>query len=178
MSDFNNLIHDARQIDLEEAIKMNETPMHLVPGRLTDEQRMVAYGAPYQPDRNGSAIEATIAAIGTPIQPCADVETVGYGREASFSDLKNPACHGVSIHKEWDGGIPLVRRTDMEAQVARVKAEKDAEIARLKGALSEIASREIGDCPAPTQAHIEQLEWDIEWSQRKARAALNEGAAG
>ncbi|MBY4639685.1 hypothetical protein K6L44_06670 [Gluconacetobacter entanii] len=107
--------------------------------------------------------------VGTSIQPCADVETIGYGREASFADLKNTGCHGVSIHKEWDGGIPLVRRTDMEAQVA----VRDAEIARLREMLSLFVEYEkLMDDGEDGAGMIVYAEF-----AKQARAALNEGAA-
>ena len=61
-------------------------------------------------ETTNTKMQAVILAIGIPVQPCADVETV-----ASVRDC-----------------VPLVRRTDMEAQVARVVAEKDAEIDRLR----------------------------------------------
>nr|WP_217421131.1 hypothetical protein [Novacetimonas pomaceti]MBV1833045.1 hypothetical protein [Novacetimonas pomaceti] len=159
-SDETEHIPDERQVDLEEAIKMtNETTFYLVPDRLTDEQcDAVGLVSP-------SGWDTLISEHGTPIPPCADVETV-----------QNTFEQGWAPHSAVRA-IPLVRRTDMEAQVARVAAEKNAVIARLRAALTAIALREIGDSPAPTQAHIEQLEWDIEWCQRKARAALNEGEA-
>ncbi|WP_019092186.1 hypothetical protein [Komagataeibacter europaeus] len=189
------LIHDTRQITLEEMIMTNETPMYLVPGRLTDDQakrategatRALALG------REACIADYIIHAIGTPIQPCADVDTVGYGREASFSDLKGDGCHGVSIHKEWDGGIPLVRRTDMDAQVARVAAEKDAEIDDIKAFLRPVltnldyAAHELEQTEAAQSVHqlahiclsLLSDEESIRQSALAELTALNEGAAG
>lgn len=114
-------------------IMNNEEQFVMVPVRLSSEQASLV--GPIVAHDWGIIIQHA----GTPIQPCADVETVGWGRETSFVDLKVPGCHAVSIHKEWEGGVPLVRRADMEAQVAKVVAEKDAEIARLRGILTEIA---------------------------------------
>lgn len=174
MSDFNDLIHDARQVDLEEMIMTNETPMYLVPGRLTDEQDTVIrrnmIGGPILDPADMFAL--LVRTIGTPIQPCADVETVGYGRETSFTDLKKDGCHGVSIHKEWNGGVPLVRRTDMDTQVA----VRDAEIARLREALDRV--ERIG-CVVERKGATTGSHW-IQFSIALAnvRAALNEGAAG
>lgn len=70
------LIHDARQVDLEEMIMTNETPMYLVPGRLTDEQDTVIrrnmIGGPILDPADIFAL--LVRTIGTPIQPCAGVE--------------------------------------------------------------------------------------------------------
>ncbi|QOF94264.1 hypothetical protein IFJ82_09900 [Novacetimonas hansenii] len=118
----NELIHDARQVDLDEVIMQNEEQFVMVRLPLSAAQRetvvaeMMFAGTPV-----ADAFEKAILAIGTPIPPREDVKTVGWGRETSFVDIKAPGCHAVSIHKEWEGGIPLVRRTDMEAQVAYLK---------------------------------------------------------
>ncbi|WEQ51172.1 hypothetical protein LV478_11590 [Komagataeibacter oboediens] len=166
------LIHDARQITLEEMIMTNETPMYLVPGRLTNEQHDIFHDAIRE-----AGHDAAIATIGTPIQPCADVETVGYEDES-------------------DDTGPLVRRTDMEAQVARVAAEKDAEIARVSDALKKMtaiatsrASEETVETMvrertenlrgAIANAAVDLVEGvDSTSVCRNLRAALNEGAAG
>ncbi|GCE85120.1 hypothetical protein [Komagataeibacter diospyri] len=154
----NELIHDARQVHLEELIMKNEEQFVMVRLPLSDEQ----HDTFYRLTRRDSA-EAALIAISAPIPPCADVETVGWGRETSFVDIKAPGCHAVSIHKEWDGGIPLVRRTDMEAQVAKVAAEKDAEIARLSAVLLEIV-------------RAEPSIYDGRYLREIARTALNEGS--
>ncbi|BCZ76014.1 hypothetical protein [Komagataeibacter phage phiKX1] len=152
---------------------MTNEQYYLVRLPLTDEQCMLANEAPHKPGFQGTRLEASICAVATPIQPCADVETVGYGRETSFAELKERGCHAVSIHKAWDGGIPLVRRTDMEAQVARVAAEKDAEIARLKDMLSLFVEYEkLMDDGEDVAAMSVYADFT-----KEVTAALNEGAA-
>ncbi|WP_182356524.1 hypothetical protein [Komagataeibacter europaeus] len=156
------LIHDARQITLEEMIMTNETPMYLVKLPITEKQEADLLLHDIAPD---DVLEA-ITNIGTPIQPCADVETVGWVNPTLLIEILG----GVLSEMALSGcetpirTIPLVRRTDMEAQVARVAAEKDAEIARLRKELQRIAD----NAPAPSYAqHFHNI----------ARAALNEGAA-
>ncbi|GBQ44992.1 hypothetical protein [Komagataeibacter europaeus] len=157
------LIHDARQVDLEEMIMTNETPMYLVPGRLTDEQRQSFVEAM----DCGETAEDAIAAIGTPIQPCADVETVGYANGAllgaghAYRMISPVACSTERTTRHFD--TPLVRRTDMEAQIARVAAEKDVEIARLRAALAETKRKAVGYMDEPSACFF--------------IASLNEGAA-
>lgn len=165
----NELIHDVRQVHLEELIMKNEEQFVMVRLPLSDRQV-----SEFNKAENGEHTRTSfIRSVGTPIPPCADVETVGWGRETSFVDIKAPGCHAVSIHKEWEGGIPLVRRTDMEAQAAKVAAEKDAEIGRLKEILSLFAQYENlmdagADIPAMAAYAI--------FSQTVAKT-LNEGSA-
>lgn len=110
------LIHDARQVDLEDVIMTNETPMYLVPGKLTDAQAR-AFAHAHACHMGEAAALRAIAAIGTPIQQCADVETVASAYEKGWAAGKRDACN----------------------QQSRVVAEKDAEIAQLNAeAQSEI----------------------------------------
>ncbi len=134
--------------------------------------------------------EAGIRNVAAPIPPCADVETVGWARDYVFAALKNPGCCAVSIHNEFEGGVPLVRRTDMEAQVAlayekgwaagkrdacnqqaRVAAEKDADIKRLKMALSDIwcTLLQATESEAPTDNLVSSALKVLRWSD----AAIN-----
>lgn len=100
---------------------------YVLPRELTCSQRENFYHAM---DRV-MTLEQVFAIIGTPIPLCADVETVCYItprrldliREqqarptAAFASVgATPSCMG-------HGDIPLVRRTDMEAQVAVRDAE-------------------------------------------------------
>ncbi|MDT8871562.1 hypothetical protein RAA17_12020 [Komagataeibacter rhaeticus] len=50
----------------------------------------------------------------------------------NLKDFSRAQVFPVSLRSANGTDIELVRRTDMEAQVARVAAEKDAEIARLR----------------------------------------------
>ncbi|GBR28831.1 hypothetical protein AA11826_0360 [Komagataeibacter oboediens DSM 11826] len=202
------LIHDARQITLEEMIMTNETPMYLVPGRLTDEQRdkivsIIVDCSDPKTDLIGSELQAfrdmadrVVAAILSgygPIQPCADVETVGFVPDKSnlFVDKRLPMTNIYrSAGDPWP--VPLVRRTDMEAQVARVAAEKDAEIDDIKALLRPVLTKldyaaheleQTEDAQSVHQlAHIcLSLLSDEESIRQSALAeltALNEGAAG
>lgn len=180
MSDFNDLIHDARQVDLEEMIMTNETPMYLVPGKVTPEMERRAADVVF--DKYGREIlwtdfHAYMMAIVTPIQPCADVETVGWVDPDILAIVrKDKGLRGMTLanKKATSRTIPLVRRTDMEAQVARVAAEKDAEIARLRKALREIRDHQDGWSGCDEG---DMIEGYCEM-QEMARAALNEGAAG
>ena len=166
------LIHDARQVDLEEMIMTNETPLYLVPGRLTDEQDTVIrrnmIGGPILDPADMFAF--LVRTIGTPIQPCADVETVAIlkGSTAGYSSVTGPLGH-MPIPE-----YQLVRRTDMEAQVARVAAEKDAEIARLKDMLSLFVEYEkLMDDGEDVAAMSVYADFT-----KEVTAALNEGSAG
>ncbi|WP_010508365.1 hypothetical protein [Komagataeibacter europaeus] len=206
------LIHDARQFDLEEIIMTNETPMYLVPGRLTDGQRdkiisIIVDCSDPETDLSGSELQAfrdmtdrVVAAVLSgygPIQPCADVETVGYVPDKAnlFADKRLGITNIYrSAGEPWL--IPLVRRTDMAAQVARVAAEKDAEIARISDALKKMTAIAVGRASEQTVEamileHTERLRSVIANAAvdlvegvdttsvcRNLRAALNEGAAG
>lgn len=173
------LIHDARQVDLEEMIMTNETPMYLVPGRLTDKQKLAL-----QKHVDAYDFDKALEAIGTPIQPCADVETVGWQVIRTgdgfplevFRSSEMAEWVGKAIKKPVDA-VPLVRRTDMEAQVARVAAEKDAEIARLREAL--LCARDAIMSGRNNHSIVCTI-WaaDGETLVDRIDDALNEGAAG
>ena len=66
---------------------------------------------------------------------------IGYGPERWVVNFHGK--HPSEVHSEgnYRNAIPLVRRTDMEAQVARVAAEKDAEIVQLLRAERERAAK-------------------------------------
>ncbi|MEG3348370.1 hypothetical protein [Novacetimonas sp. GS1] len=68
-------------------------------------------------------MEAVIDAIGIPIQPCADVETV-YRLPVLEADEIRPGVSSLVFRQ----GAELVRRTDMDVQIAA----RDAEITRLR----------------------------------------------
>lgn len=90
----------------------NETQMYLVPGKLTDEQASKAGEAAMRAlalGRETCIADYIIHAIGTPIQPCADIPVI-----ATLGTLRDP--------------VPCVRQSDALAKLA----EKDAEIARLR----------------------------------------------
>ncbi|QHC34125.1 hypothetical protein [Komagataeibacter xylinus] len=183
----NELIPDVRQVDLEDMIMKNEEQFVMVRLPLTDEQRMVAYGAPYKPGRKGSAMEASILAIGTPIPPCADVETVDLSEYMPEYHDQGMGCgledRGITDRYEamgygWDQALErvcselpeMVHRTDMEAQVARVAAEKDAVIKELIYVLGEVQNLSDGSFEPKDTARRKIYEL--------VTAALNEGAAG
>lgn len=105
-------------------MSQNETPMYLVPGRLTDEQKLVL-----QKHVDAYDFDGALASIGTPIQPCADVET-------------------VTGPDDW---CPLIRRVDMAAQIAvrdmdieclRADMETQASEALIRGLKAEIRDRD------------------------------------
>ncbi|WP_232276060.1 hypothetical protein [Komagataeibacter oboediens] len=176
---------------------MNETPMYLVPGRLTDEQAAKAKKAATRAialGRENSIADFIIRTIGTPIQPCADVETVELSEHMPEYHYQGMGCgledRGITERYDameygWDQAIKrvcselpeMVRRTDMEAQVARVAAEKDAEIEHLRRALSR-----VGDALAYeiNEHSIVDTVWisPIETMDDFIDAALTEGAAG
>jgi hypothetical protein len=80
---------------------------------LSDEQRMTANEAPYKKDRKGSALEASILSIGTPVTG-GDIPVI-----TTLGTLRDP--------------IPCVRQSDAQAQMAALEAEVvrlRAEIAR------------------------------------------------
>lgn len=198
MCSSDELIHDERQVDLEEAIKMNETPMYLVPGRLTDAQmeKFLAKWNIYAPDAH-RFYSTFLNVANTPIQPCADVETVGWVDPDILAIVrKDKGLSGMTLAnmKATSRTIPLVRRADMEAQVtisyekgwvagkrdacnqsARVEAEKDAEIERLKGLLNRWEQCGCPDCHGDCASANPPVLGCI---MQDTRAALNEGAAG
>ncbi|GAN86392.1 hypothetical protein [Komagataeibacter intermedius] len=131
----NELIHDVRQVHLEELIMKNEEQFVMVPVRLSAEQSSLV--GPMVAHDWGIIIQHA----GTPIPPCADVETVGYVHGDYPKQGHRAVMCPPSMRDPISGRIEhfdtaLVRRTDMEAQVAKVAAEKDAEIARLSDALN------------------------------------------
>lgn len=115
-------------------------------------------------------------------RPCADVQSVAWMSKAS---KHTPIiCRDVTINVPYDrcNYDDLVFRTDMEAQVARVEAEKDAEIARLREVLEELKNTSLA-----MRGHIEPGAPVIDFALAIERAkhvlseipsALNEGAAG
>ena len=154
-------------------MSQNETPMYLVPGKVTPAMERRAADVVF--DMYGREIlwtdfHAYMTAIATPIQPCADVETVAIlkGSTAGYSSVTGPLGH-MPIPE-----YQLVRRTDMEAQVARVAAEKDAEIARLKDMLSLFVEYEkLMDDGEDVAAMSVYADFT-----KEVTAALNEGSAG
>ena len=141
----NELIHDVRQVHLEELIMKNEEQFVMIRLPLTDEHvtaiRREHIGGPILDPADMFERQAKI--VGTPIPPCADVETVVF-RITPHSMPEDPSYlrappspSDCSEHELYVDA--LIRRTDMEAQVAKVVAEKDAEIGRLRGILTEIA---------------------------------------
>ncbi|WP_232276077.1 hypothetical protein [Komagataeibacter oboediens] len=163
---------------------MNETPMYLVPGRLTDEQRRDFFVNMSWDVDGPEGAEDMIDAIGTLIHPIKDVENAGYrydykrdlghfGEERWFTLCSVTLPPDSEMYKNITS---LVRRTDMEAQVARVAAKKDAEIARLRRALSR-----VGDALAYeiNEHSIVDTVWisPIETMDDFIEAALTEGSA-
>ncbi|WP_281650202.1 hypothetical protein [Novacetimonas hansenii] len=112
----NELIHDARQVDLDEVIMKNEEQFVMVRLPLSAAQKAAVYDL----TNKGGAADA-ILAIGTPIPPCADVETVGWMRKVpkeTPTHLRQMVGNIPYNHGNWDD---LMFRTDMEAQVAYSK---------------------------------------------------------
>lgn len=120
--------------------KNTAIPMYLVPGKVTPEAEHRAANVVF--DMYGREIlwpvfHAYMTAIASPVQPCADVETVGYVHGDYLKQGHRAVMCPASMRDPISGRIAhfdtaLVRRTDMEAQVAKIAAEMDAEIARLK----------------------------------------------
>ncbi|GBQ52173.1 hypothetical protein ACM0P6_03020 [Komagataeibacter sucrofermentans] len=115
-----------------------ETPMYLVPGKVTPEVEHRAANVVF--DMYGREIlwpvfHAYMTAIASPIQPCADVETVCVSSPTLYDNLEDfdlAQVFPVSLRSANGTDIELVRRADMEAQVAKVTAEKDAQIRHLE----------------------------------------------
>ncbi|WP_395370726.1 hypothetical protein [Komagataeibacter diospyri] len=172
------LIHDARQVDLEEAIKMTNEQYYLIRLPLTDGQetnirREFLEGPILDPAHMFAHL---MGIVGTPIQPCADVETVGFVPDKSnlFVDKRLPMTNIYrSAGDPWPA--PLVRRTDMEAQVARVKASSHLNAEKILTCIMQDV-QELPDRTSPDDqpdlllVTVDELEGII-------RAALNEGAA-
>lgn len=93
--------------------KNTETPMYLVPGRLTDEQKLAL-----QKHVDAYDFDKVLEVIGTPIQPCGDVKTVCREHVTGTDEIR-PGVSSLVFRQ----GAELVRRTDMEAQVAACKAD-------------------------------------------------------
>lgn len=167
----NELIHDVRQVHLEELIMKNEEQFVMVPVRLSAEQSSLV--GPMVAHDWGIIIQHA----GTPIPPCADVETVGYVHGDYPKQGHRAVMCPPSMRDPISGRIEhfdtaLVRRTDMEAQVARVAAEKDAVTGRLKEVLTLFTEYEklmdSGEDVAGMMAYADL--------QKQVRAALNEGS--
>ncbi|MCW4589721.1 hypothetical protein NO263_03905 [Gluconacetobacter entanii] len=150
----------------------NEVKMYLVPDQATPEQEHRAETVVI--DRYGHQItwpefHAYMTAIATPIQPCADVETITHEMKTC---IEVDEMTGMSYPVDYPIN-ELVRRTDMEAQVARVAAEKDAEIARLRDGLTRIMAVPDDGGISPEDGYgIGAKMTEI------ARATRDEGAAG
>ncbi|MEG3350386.1 hypothetical protein [Novacetimonas sp. GS1] len=144
----------------------------VVPGELTYEQREAFYHAL----DCVTPLEQAFAIVGTPVQPCADVETVGYAYgkylSADHSYKMIDPVSRVAPQTEGHFDTPLVRRTDMEAQVA----VRDAEIARLRRALTKLLPKASNAaCGRSLSGRECRL---LAGACVDARAALNEGTAG
>lgn len=196
----NELIHDVRQVHLEELIMNNEEQFVMVRFPLTDEQVDAfcdsAETEMEVSDDNRKAVDAAIRTISTPIPPCEDVETVDLSEYMPEYHDQGMGCgledRGITDRYEamgygWDQALErvcselpeMVRRTDMEAQVARVAAEKDAEIVRLRDALFgiDVYAGDTLSGPAVGPIHEKWLKVGVQEIRHRARAALNEGAA-
>ncbi|MGS0648845.1 hypothetical protein ACU81Q_14605 [Komagataeibacter melomenusus] len=117
-----------------------ETELYVVPGRLTDEEetnmRSKLLGGPILGPADMFA--RMVGIVGTPIQPCADVETVGWVDPDILAIVrKNKGLSGMTLAnmQATSRTVPLVRRTDMEAQVA----VRDMEIDRLRTLFEKMA---------------------------------------
>ncbi|QHC35389.1 hypothetical protein [Komagataeibacter xylinus] len=111
-----------------------ETPMYLVPGKVTPEVEHRAANVVF--DMYGREIlwpvfHAYMTAIASPVQPCADIETVCVSLPTLYDNLKDfdrAQVFPVSLRSANGMDIELVRRADMEAHVAHLSVE----IARLR----------------------------------------------
>lgn len=156
---------------------MNESPVYCVRGRLTYTQRARFYHLV----SCAVSLEKAIAAIGVPIQPCADVETIGWLDPALLDALRvnRDTLLGVTLANiaTPTRNIPLVRRTDMEAQVARVAAAKGAELETWRTRYECIRWRFLQDAKLEKRAlTAAQFDAFVDGDD-EARAALNEGVA-
>ncbi|GCE83025.1 hypothetical protein [Komagataeibacter diospyri] len=158
--------------------KDTEAPMYLVPGRLTYTQRDRFYHAV----NCAQPLEKAIATIGTVIQPCADIETVCYGAaddmplEIHGRDPRLPVYSDVCSKSGEEYILPLVRRTDMEVQVAKVRED-----AMRQGYLLGFNSATEGwNGEYPFKDKAQSPDEDADWLQDRddnIRAALKEGEA-
>ncbi|KAB8122428.1 hypothetical protein D3W54_14650 [Komagataeibacter medellinensis] len=175
----NELISDARQVDLEEMIMQNEEQLVIVRLPLSDIQARVIRMALSSSMKSDQAFIRMVREVGTPIPPCADVETVGYVNPDDIQKSALSLGFAIIEIQEMPNHVyseVLIRRTDMEAQVAKVAAEKDAEIARLRGALSQVADALAYEI---NEHSIVDTVWvsPIETMDDFINAALNEGSA-
>ncbi|BAK83941.1 hypothetical protein GLX_15290 [Komagataeibacter medellinensis NBRC 3288] len=112
----------------------DETPMYLVPGEVSDEQASEVATVIALNTSKKIGVHQALEAIGTPIQPCTDVETVGVYYEVNLGYYGAPSVWKPRVsatsskHLPCRDITPLVRRIDMAAQVT----VRDMEIARLK----------------------------------------------
>ncbi|WP_130730904.1 hypothetical protein [Komagataeibacter xylinus] len=137
-----------------------EAPMYLLPGRLTPQQEHHAQATVmdlYGSDITFTEFHAYMAAIATPIQPCADVETACWitpGRIAFLRDQRiNPsaayASAGATPTSTAPDDVALVRRTDMEAQINALNMK----ITQLKSCLANIRATCLQAAEGPTPAN-------------------------
>ncbi|AZV39950.1 hypothetical protein [Komagataeibacter xylinus] len=110
-----------------------ETELYVVPGRLTDEEetnmRSKLLGGPILGPAD--MFSRMVGIVGTPIQPCADVETVCVALpefEVKIDAVGATLVYQPHIKSPNGHDVELVRRDDMEARVAHLVAE----IARLR----------------------------------------------
>lgn len=108
-----------------------ETTMYLVPGEVSDEQASEAATIIALNTSKKIGVHQAVCMIGTPIQPCEDVKIAAVIRAPSSV---TPTVTRAIRRSLFPAGVDveLVRRTDMEAQVAKVIAEKDAQIRHLE----------------------------------------------
>lgn len=173
----------------------NDIPMYLVPGRLTDGQKLAL-----QKHVDAYDFDKALEAIGIPIQPCADVETVGVHYEVNLGYYGAPSVWKprVSVtsskHLPCRDITPLVRRVDMAAQVTA----RDMKITQLAAALQKARDALISVTEGRTEQYQARngrwmsiqaedgercdiihsdISTECEGALEVVRAALNEGAA-
>ncbi|MBV1831322.1 hypothetical protein HNW77_11805 [Komagataeibacter sp. AV436] len=122
---------------------------YAVPAQLTYAQREAFYHALdcVMP------LEEAFAIVGTPIQPYSNVETVGYVPDKAnlFADKRLGVTNIYrSAGDPWS--VPLVRRTDMEAQIAALNNR----IEQLKSCLANIRATclQAGEGPTPANSMV------------------------
>ncbi len=153
--------------------KDTEAPMYLVPVQLTIDQE-VTLGVK---GICSTKMREAIRIIGTPILPCADVETVGWVDPELLALLIRGGTCGMTLAgcKTPSRPIALVRRTDMEAQVARAKAESHLDAK----ATAHRIIRDVAELPDRTSSKDEPdlLLVTVNELEGIIHAALSEGAA-
>ncbi|MCE2579537.1 hypothetical protein LDL36_13760 [Komagataeibacter sp. FNDCR1] len=161
---------------------MTNEQYYLVPGRLPESHPTTAFV--------DEAYDFLVKRIGTPIPPCADVETVCWitpGRIAFLRDQRiNPkaayASAGATPISTEPYDVPLVRRTDMEAQAEVSEAlirDLKSEIAGYRKALNDISENITCGC-MPCMGNCwdkDSLRDEISERAEIARTALKEGSA-